>query len=145
MQIAVVGAGPAGSWTSILLARAGHSVTLIDSQAPWEKPCGGALSEKALASFGIFDSDLRRHNIEGIAMHFGDKLSVSITPQEPIAVVSRRELGHYLLQEAEKSGVFLLKDRVTHIAPAGRGWQLTTRETSVQSDFLIGADGASSL
>jgi geranylgeranyl reductase family protein len=145
MQIAVVGAGPAGTWASILLARAGHSVTLIDSQAPWEKPCGGGVTAKALASFGIFESDLPRNNIDGIAIYFGDKLSVSVTPQEPIAVVSRRDLGQFLLQEAEKSGVSLLKDRVTHIESTGRGWRLTTRESSVQSDFLIGSDGASSL
>ena len=145
MQIAVVGAGPAGTWTSILLARAGHSVTLIDSQAPWEKPCGGGVTAKALAGFGIFESDLPRNNIDVIAIYFGDKLCVSVTPQEPITVVSRRDLGHYLLQEAEKSGVSLLRERVTHIESSGRGWRLTTRESSVQSDFLIGADGASSL
>ena len=46
MQIAIVGAGPAGTWASILLARRGHSVTLIDSQAPWEKPCGGGVTRK---------------------------------------------------------------------------------------------------
>jgi len=145
MQIAVVGAGPAGTWTSILLARTGHSVTLIDSQAPWEKPCGGGVTAKALDGFGIFESDLPRNNIDGIAIYFGDKLSVTVHPQEPIAVVSRRDLGQYLLQEAEKSGVSLLKDRVTHIESTSPGWRLTTRESSVQSDFLIGADGASSL
>ena len=52
MQIAVVGAGPAGSWASALLARRGHSVTLIDSQAPWEKPCGGGVTGRALALVG---------------------------------------------------------------------------------------------
>ena len=90
MQIAVVGAGPAGTWTSILLTRLGHSVTLIDSQAPWEKPCGGGVTAKALTSFGIFETDLPRNNIDGIAIYFGDKLSVTVSPLEPIAVVSRR-------------------------------------------------------
>src|SRR5215831_5207173 len=105
MQIAVVGAGPAGSWVSILLARRGHSVTLIDSQAPWEKPCGGGVTGKALSSFGIFESNLPRNKVEQITIYFGDKLSVSVTPQHPIAVISRRELGRHLLEEAEKSGV----------------------------------------
>jgi flavin-dependent dehydrogenase len=49
------------------------------------------------------------------------------------------------MKEAEKSGVFLLKSRVTQIERASRGWRLVTRDTSVQSDFLIGADGATSL
>jgi flavin-dependent dehydrogenase len=115
MQIAVVGAGPAGSWASVLLARRGHSVTLIDSQAPWEKPCGGGVTAKALSSFGIFESDLPRNKVDQITIYFGDKLSVSVTPHNPIAVVSRRELGRYLLEEAGKSGVSIVKSRVTRI------------------------------
>src|SRR5438876_11910720 len=102
MHIAVVGAGPAGTWTSILLARRGHSVMLIDPQAPWEKPCGGGVTAKALSSFGIFESDLPRNNIDRITIYFGDTRSVTVTPKEPLAVVSRRELGKYLLEEAVK-------------------------------------------
>ena len=145
MQIAVVGAGPAGSWASILLARKGHSVTLVDSQAPWEKPCGGGVTTKALSNFGIFESALPLNRVDLITIYFGDKLSVSVTPQDPIAVVSRRELGRYLLEEAEKSGVSVVKSRVTRIEEARHGWVLNTRDTSLQSDFLVGADGAASL
>jgi geranylgeranyl reductase family protein len=145
MQIAVVGAGPAGSWASTLLSRRGHNVTLIDSQAPFEKPCGGGVTTKALTSFGIFDTDLPRNTIDKITIYFGDKTSVNVTPQEPIAVVSRRELGKYLLEHAEKSGVTIVKDRVTKIESTARGWRIAARDTVVQSDFLIGADGASSL
>jgi geranylgeranyl reductase family protein len=145
MQIAVVGAGPAGSWASAQLARRGHSVTLIDSQAPWEKPCGGGVTAKALSRFGIFESDLPRNNVDQISIYFGDQLSVSVTPQDPIAVVSRRDLGRYLLEEARKSGVSIVKTRITSIEQTGRGWRLAARDSSVQSDFLIGADGASSL
>lgn len=145
MQIAVVGAGPSGAWSSILLARRGHTVTLIDPQAPWEKPCGGGVTAKALSSFGIFESDLPRKSIDRITIYFGDKNSVSVTPQQPIAVLSRRELGKYLMDEAEKAGVSILKSRITHIEPINRGWKLSTRDTALQSDFLIGADGATSL
>jgi len=145
MQIAVVGAGPGGTWASIQLARQGHSVVLLDAQAPWEKPCGGGVTAKALSSFGIFESALPRNNIDRITIYFGDTRSVSMTPKEPLAVVSRRELGKHLMEEAEKSGVSLLKTRVTKIERATRGWHLSTRDGAVQSDFLIGADGATSL
>src|SRR2546426_8506635 len=93
MRIAVVGAGPSGTWASILLARRGHSVTLIDPQVPWEKPCGGGVTAKALSGFGIFESDLPRNNTDRITIYFGDKKSVSVTPQKPIAVLFRRDLG----------------------------------------------------
>jgi geranylgeranyl reductase family protein len=145
MQIAVVGAGPAGAWASALLARQGHSVTLIDSQAPWEKPCGGGVTAKALSSFGIFESELPRNHIDRITIYFGDTRSVTVFPKHPLVVLSRRELGQYLMVEAMKSGVFFLKNRVTKIERSSRRWRLSTRDSSLQSDFLIGADGATSL
>src|SRR5437879_8140021 len=145
MHIAVVGAGPAGTWASVLLAQRGYSVTLIDSQAPWEKPCGGGVTAKALSSFGIFESDVPRKNIDRVTIYFGDQNSVTVIPQQPIAVLSRRELGKYLLDAAEKAGASILKSRVTQITPTASGWRLSTRDSSLQSDFLIGADGATSL
>jgi flavin-dependent dehydrogenase len=120
-------------------------VILVDPQAPWEKPCGGGVTAKALTSFGIFASDLPRKSIERITLYFGDKTSVSVTPQQPLAVVSRRELGKYLIDEAEKAGVSILRSRITQIEPTAQGWKLSARDRLVQSDFIIGADGATSL
>ena len=145
MHIAVVGAGPAGTWTSILLARRGYTVSLVDPQVPWEKPCGGGVTAKALSSFGIFESDLPRNNIDRITIYFGDTNSVSVAPQKPIAILSRRELGKYLLEAAENAGVSVVKSRITQVEPLARGWRLSTRDSVLQSDFLIGADGATSL
>jgi geranylgeranyl reductase family protein len=145
MRIAIVGAGPAGTWASVLLARRGHSVTLIDPQAPWEKPCGGGVTAKALTGFGVFESDLPRNNIERVTIYFADKNSVTVTPQTPIAVLSRRELGKYLLDAATADGVSIINSRVTQIAAQASGWRVSTRDSVLQSDFLIGADGATSL
>jgi flavin-dependent dehydrogenase len=145
MEIAVIGAGPAGTWASILLAQHRHSVTLIDPQAPWEKPCGGGVSAKALSRFGVFESSLPRTNIERVAIYFGDTNTVNVTPQKPIAVVSRQELAKFLIQEAENSGVSFIRSRVNRIERTARRWQISARATSLQSDFLIGADGATSL
>ena len=145
MRIAIVGAGPAGTWASVLLAKRGHAVTLIDPQAPWEKPCGGGVTAKALSSFGIFESDLPRKYIDRITIYFGDTRSVSVLTQQPIAILSRRDLGKYLIDEAEHAGVSILKSRVTRVEAVAQGWTLSTRDSLVQSDFLIGADGATSL
>jgi geranylgeranyl reductase family protein len=145
MNISVTGAGPAGTWAAILLARQGHRVTLIDPQAPWEKPCGGGLTAKALSGFAVFNTELPRQNIDRITIYFGDSNSVTVSPKEPIAVVSRKDLGAHLLQEAQDAGVSYLKSRVTHIQSARQGWILTTRESEVHADFLVGADGATSL
>ena len=145
MQIAIVGAGPAGLWSSILLARRGHAVTLIDSQAPWEKPCGGGITAKALANTQIFDADLPRKDIERITIFFGDEQSVTVQPAQPLAVVSRRDLAKHLLDEARRSGVNFVRDRVGQIQSRGTRWIVTARENEVHAEFLIGADGATSL
>jgi len=145
MNITVVGAGPAGSWTSILLAQRGHSVTLLDPQAPWEKPCGGGVTTKALAHFPIFESALPRQMIDRIIVYFGDRTAVTISPQQPLAVVSRKDLGKCLLEEALKAGVAFVKSRVSRITPDRQGWLLTTRDGAMHADFLVGADGATSL
>ena len=145
MNITVVGAGPAGAWSAILLAQRGHSVTLIDPQAPWEKPCGGGVTAKALSSVDIFDNELPRQNIDRITVYFGDRTNVTVTPREPIAVVSRKDLGSRLLEQAQRVGVSFLKTRVTRVHSSGRQWLLTTRESQLHADFLVGADGATSL
>jgi len=145
MHIAVVGGGPAGSWASIQLAKLGHNVTLIDSLAPWEKPCGGGVTTKTLGQFGIFKTDLPRVDIERITVFFGDKDSVSFAPNSPLAVVSRQELGKYLLDEATRTGVRIVTDRVTEIRGQKQRWIITGRETEVEADYLIGADGATSM
>jgi flavin-dependent dehydrogenase len=54
-------------------------------------------------------------------------------------------LGKYLVAEAEKAGVTIVKSRVTKVEAASRGFTLSTRDSSLQSDFLIGADGATSM
>jgi hypothetical protein len=48
-DVAVIGAGPAGSWAAYNLARRGARVTIFDSSHPREKPCGGGVTSRALA------------------------------------------------------------------------------------------------
>src|SRR5205809_4582997 len=48
-DIAIVGAGPAGSWAAYALARRGARVTIFDASHPREKPCGGGVTGRALA------------------------------------------------------------------------------------------------
>src|SRR4051812_45481500 len=49
MDVAVVGAGPAGTWAAERLARGGARVTIFDASHPREKPCGGGVTGRALA------------------------------------------------------------------------------------------------
>ncbi|MGA8016255.1 MAG: FAD-dependent oxidoreductase, partial [Candidatus Dormiibacterota bacterium] len=47
----VVGAGPSGAATALLLARAGHRTVVIDrSRFPRDKPCGEGLMPSGVAA-----------------------------------------------------------------------------------------------
>jgi geranylgeranyl reductase family protein len=144
MEIAVVGGGPGGCWSAILLAKLGHTVTLVDPQAPWEKPCGGGITTKAIHQFKIFGGNLPAKNIEKITVYFGDKTSVSVVPKLPLVVLSRKELAQHLLATAKEAGVRFLHERVTQIHDTGKRWNVKTKESSLEADFIVGADGATS-
>ena len=144
MEVAVVGGGPGGSWAAILLARRGHAVTLFDPQAPWEKPCGGGVTVRALDRFEIFSGALPRKTIQDITVYFGDKNSVKIVPEHPLVIVSRKDLGQFLLDEARRAGVRIIRERVTELQLEKPRWRVSTKERSAEADFIIGADGATS-
>ena len=144
MEIAVVGGGPGGTWAAILLARRGHSVTLLDPQAPWEKPCGGGVTWRALERFDIFAGDLPRKKIEEITVYFGDRNSFKVAPKRPLVIVSRRELAQSLLDEARRAGVRFLHERVTGLQRDNARWRIATKTQALGADFVVGADGATS-
>ncbi|MGA2077560.1 MAG: NAD(P)-binding protein, partial [Terriglobia bacterium] len=47
----VIGGGPAGAMAAEALARAGRRVTVFEEKLGWEKPCGGGVTDKALARY----------------------------------------------------------------------------------------------
>src|SRR5438105_7879128 len=49
LDVAIVGAGPAGARAAYTLARRGARVAIFDASHPREKPCGGGVTGRALA------------------------------------------------------------------------------------------------
>ena len=145
MHIAVVGGGPAGCRVSELLAHQGHRVTLVDSQGPWEKPCGGGLTSRALELTAGPASGLELQKIDRITVYFGDHAKVVLVPSCPLAVASRKQLGIRLLDAARRAGVEFLRARASRVNRTDAGWTIDTGASRLQADFIIGADGATSL
>jgi menaquinone-9 beta-reductase len=160
-DIAVVGAGPAGSAVAWRLARAGARVTVFDASHPREKPCGGGLTGRALA---LVRSMLGPTDLPGVAVRTvrfesgpigsGRVTSFPIAPpsadgqghrEPPLLVVSRLALDGALLGAATAAGAALVRERVTEVAVEGPGVTLTTRTGTHRADVVLGADGATSL
>jgi geranylgeranyl reductase family protein len=108
----VVGAGPAGSHLSYLLARAGRRVALLDAQRfPREKVCGGGLSRKSIA---LLDFDIGRavHRwITGAYLTFQNRAAiVKDMPRVVGCTVLRDEFDQVLRARACEAGAQFFGD-----------------------------------
>jgi flavin-dependent dehydrogenase len=142
VNVAVVGAGPAGSLLAARLAEGGVDVTVFDASHPREKPCGGGLTGKALAALprAPHDDPLPVRSISRCRFE-ADGAAVDVALGEPMAVASRRELDAWLLRRAERAGARHVAERVVQVA---RG-EVRSASGRRPFDLVVGADGAGSL
>ncbi len=143
---AVIGAGPAGASLARILADAGKDVLLFDPRAPWEKPCGGMFAP------GAFEDHPELRSYTGSTTRCGGlrcespRGDVIFVPADiPFPMVSRREMGAFLLEKARESGATFIPERVIGIVRERDGWRITTPADEYRAGMLIGADGAFSI
>ena len=146
MDVAVVGAGPAGSFCAWRLARAGHRVTLYDPSHPREKPCGGGVTPGAFARWPEL-AELRAaarpsRAVRLVAPRGGE---VRVPLARPIEIFSRRVLDSLLLERARKAGAELRPARVRRVSADRSGVALELDGELARHDFVVGADGAASV
>lgn len=158
-RIAVIGAGPAGATSAIVLARAGCRVTLFEQHAGQrDKVCGECLSHVGIGvldALGLSDqlaatahpTRLRRTILYPID---GPRLNLAMPA--PMWGISRWTLDEFLMQSAGRSGAQLLRPmRCERLSPADGKVTVVVRDLRTGScsepvfDLLILADGRSAL
>lgn len=157
-QVVVVGAGPAGAASAILLHRLGHDVLLLDRATfPRDKPCGEYSSPQTLTilqRLGVADEieALPPHRLFGMRVYApnGAHYTVdyhSITGEHYALAIPRLQLDNVLVAGAKRQGVEMReRARVTAVGPwdgAGRTLTVRTRagERRIRARLVIGADG----
>jgi geranylgeranyl reductase family protein len=147
VQIAVIGAGPAGAWAAYRLAQLGARVTIFDGSHPREKPCGGGVTGRAIELIdgaiewpAIKETTIRR------ARFTSDQGEASVAlADRGLVVASRTAFDAALLDAALRAGATLFSARVTDVDANDRSVTVRTGASTLTADFLIGADGANSL
>jgi geranylgeranyl reductase family protein len=129
-DVAVIGAGPAGSTAAFRLARAGARVLVVDkARFPRDKPCGGGVTVRA--------ARLLPFSIEPVVEDVIDRLECTLDygahferrAHAPLAYMTQRKrLDHFLLERAAEAG-----------AEVREGVAVDARE--LDADVVIGADG----
>jgi geranylgeranyl reductase family protein len=163
-DIAIVGAGPAGSTAAYVLAQKGLDVVLIDKQSfPRPKLCGGCLTvktlklldrlyrqtEESLTRQGVIDFKSTRFQVR-----FRTETLVDHTANLPFYFVDRSIYDAFLLRQAKEAGAGVMENRkvIDFQETPGRRFALTLcpprnprRRQTVNASFIIGADGVNSI
>src|SRR4051812_8660780 len=104
----VIGAGPAGSFAALLLARAGWSVILVEQHRfPRDKVCGECLSATGmdvLTRAGVASFPVAPIELNYTLLHAHDGSSCEVKLPRPMWGLSRHVLDHHLLESARAAG-----------------------------------------
>lgn len=159
-DIAIVGAGPAGSSTAIRLAQHGYRVALIDRAIfPRDKLCGDFLNPTSwpiLDGLEVSDDLLARPHAKISTFRMSAASGAAAVSALPVQGARQFGLGlrrfhldHVLLERAKQVGVSVRQGvKVTGVDRDSRGWRLAVdhgdHPSSAQARFLVGADGRNS-
>lgn len=160
-DVLVVGGGPAGSTSAVLLARQGYSVQLVDlAHFPRNKPCGEYMSPGVVRLLSEMDilGALREHPprpVEGMEIVGPAGETMHVRYPSDAGWLSgitcpRVDLDAQLLAEAQRQGVDIRQGaRATHLlrndgAVVGAAGMQGGRPWSTRARLTVVADGARS-
>jgi len=149
-DVAVVGAGPAGSRTARNLARAGLRVRLLEEHRRVGVPshCSGLISLRTLREAEIGE-DAIIHRITGAFIHTENGGEAALGGGATRAVaIDRVRWDETLSEQAQAAGADLVRARLTRAQHENAHVRLHTqtdgRDASFTARVVVGADGAHS-
>ena len=153
MDVAIIGAGPAGSAAAIGLARGGYRVALFDKQPfPREKLCGDFVSPinlPLLRRLGVEDEILAQEHATVARFRITSTSGAEAAARFPGGAIGlglrRALLDHTLARQAADCGATVrLNSRADELSRSANGWRFKADGENWQAKLLIGADGRNS-
>jgi geranylgeranyl reductase family protein len=148
-DVAVVGAGPAGSSAALALARAGHSVLLLEKAAlPRYKTCGGGVLARAFKLLPPNTGNVVERSFNSVALNFlGTGMRFVAHRMEPMVYMTMRaDLDCLLAREAQKAGAQLIAScAVRRVETFEDSVLIISDRENYRARFVVAADGVHSL
>ena len=148
-DVAVVGAGPSGSFIGYRLASKGLKVAILEEHNEVGRPveCTGVVTRRV---FQFVKSDSIANTVHGARIFFPGSSPIHITKGEETVVIYRDSFDKDVAQMAIDAGADLfLGSRVSDLSRIEEGFRINFRrdgETDqLDSRLVVGADGANSI
>jgi geranylgeranyl reductase family protein len=145
VDVAVVGAGPAGSTAAYRLAAAGARVVLLDRQRfPRDKPCGGGLTMRGVGLLPYDVSPVVEDRVDRVLLRLRFGRTREQRFPEPVALMTqRRRLDHFLVERAAEVGADVRDGvRVRGVEADGDAMSVDVDGGRLTAAVVLGADGA---
>ncbi|GIG85747.1 geranylgeranyl reductase family protein [Plantactinospora endophytica] len=147
VDVAVVGAGPAGASAALAARRAGARVLLLDrADFPRDKACGDGIAAHALdvlAELGVSDAVSGYRAVPALRLVAPGGGNVARRLPRPAYTVPRRVFDARLVAAARSAGAELRRHAVRRIECAADG--LVVLDGTLAARAVVGADGAGSV
>ncbi|MBI5391423.1 NAD(P)/FAD-dependent oxidoreductase [Candidatus Woesearchaeota archaeon] len=140
-MVAIIGAGPAGSFTAYCLAKAGQQVDVFEEHSKIGNPiqCSGVITP-VLESLIHIKKEIVVNKIKAVRFYAPNKQFFDVKIKEDY-VFDRSLLDQYVAEQAEKAGArFHLNSRFNGLTE-GKKIKYRINNTTKETDILIGADG----
>ena len=147
IKVAIVGAGPAGSYCAYKLAENDSYPSIFDYSHPREKPCGGLTSGVAQEYFPFLKSLPIPHSERStitLISPSGRRLIIRFRKGK-IVSFSRLKFDQYLLNMAVNEGADLIEEKVIGLERKYGWWKVRTQKQSYAVETVVGADGVNSM
>ncbi len=150
-DVAVVGAGPAGSRTARELARSGLRVALVEEHRQVGVPshCSGLISPRTWEMGETGDESLLCNRLRGayVHVHGGGQAELGDAPVRAVAI-DRVRWDQALAEQAYRAGAEAVQARCVGVERTARGillrLQRNGHSASLWARLVVGADGAHS-
>jgi len=154
-DVAIIGAGPAGSTAAYLLSKVGLNVILIDKYLfPRDKLCGGLVSVKTLKLLEQIFNETEESLNEKQIINFSSNRFEFVCKKKSLAkcytkipthFVERTVYDKFLLDKAVDSGAKIIYGEEVKEVDLDYNTLVTSKGKTINSKYIIGADGANSI
>ena len=147
-EVIIIGAGPAGATLAYELASKGIRVLLIEKEAlPRYKCCAGGVTFRAAKLLNLNIHEVVEDVVSGALFTFHGTRHFRCQYDQPLMyTVMRDKFDHALVKRAEGAGAIILQGhKVKGIQFGDKGVEVSTPAGDFSSQFVVGADGVSSV